>query len=201
MTDLTCAVPGCNQPRHITRTGAVRTYCTAHTQAYNRKRNQSALPPEERNCRAALGLLLDHEWATVTNAPSSGTATNVHPSTAHSLVRRGFAEFDADRNRVRITTVGRIYLSAVIATSPERDLRPDPDYTPPAPDVPEVSSLAAAARALPPLPVGPAPSLAHELALLARLKDTLRTVDLAALASVPQAAPLVPVLRQLERAG
>lgn len=201
MSDPTCAVPGCNQPRHVTRSGVVRTYCTAHTQAYNRKRNQSTLPPEERNCRAALGLLLDHEWGSVTNAPSSGTATNVHPATAHSLVRRGFAEFDAERNRVRITTVGRIYLDAVIATPPVRDLHPDPSYVPPVPDQPERSSLAAAARALPPLPAGPAPSLAHELALLARLKDTLRTVDLSALASVPQAAPLVPVLQMLERAG
>lgn len=62
-------------------------------------------------------------------------------------------------------------------------------------------SLAVARAALQPLPSDNGASLAHELALLARLKDTLRLVDLAALASVPQAAPLVPVLRQLERAG
>lgn len=62
-------------------------------------------------------------------------------------------------------------------------------------------SLAAAARALPPLPSDNGASLAHDLALLARLKDTLRLVDLDTLATVPQAAPLVPVLQLLERTG
>lgn len=128
-------------------------------------------------------------------------APTIAPATVKGLVRDGLAQTDPEQNRVVITEAGRQWWLELVAVPPERELRPDRDWSPEKDMAPEVSTLAATARALPPLPPATGHSLAHDLALLARLKDTLRLVDLDTLASVPQAAPLVPVLQLLERAG
>lgn len=197
-----CCVPGCTNPCHVARNGHQRARCIEHLRQHDRERALRGTSAPERARRAALGLLMDYPLgAAVSSAHTNPAVPAIAPATVEGLVRDGLAQTDPEQNRVTITEKGRQWWLEMVAVPPVRDLRPDRDWSPEKGTPPGVSTLAATARALPPLPPATGHSLAHDLALLARLKDTLRTVDLAALASVPQAAPLVPVLRQLERAG
>lgn len=200
-----CTVPGCTNPCHVARNGHQRARCIEHLRQHDRERALRGTSAPERARRAALGLLMDYPLgAAVSSAHSTPNAPTIAPATVKGLVRDGLAQTDPEQNRVVITEKGRQWWLELVAAPPVRDLHPDRGWSPEEDAAPEVSTLAATARTLPPLPPLPSDngaSLAHELALLARLKDTLRLVDLDTLATVPQAAPLVPVLQLLERAG
>lgn len=197
-----CCVPGCSNPCHVARNGHQRARCIEHLRQHDRERALRGTSAPERARRAALGLLMDYPLgAAVSSAHSNPNAPTIAPATVKGLVRDGLAQTDPEQNRVVITEAGRQWWLELVAVPPVRDLHPDRDWSPEKDTAPEVSTLAATARTLPPLPSDNGASLAHELALLARLKDTLRLVDLDTLATVPQAAPLVPVLQLLERAG
>lgn len=198
-----CSVPGCGKPCHVPPSGAVRTKCIEHLRQRERERAAHGLTEVERHRRAAMGILMDYPGgAAVSNAHCNPEAPTVAPMTAKSLVRAGLAALDPEQNRITATDAGRQWWLRLMNAPPARALKSDCDYVAPAyEDIPERSTLAAAARALPPLPPAPPLKLAEELALLAELKARLRQVDIVALASVPQVAPLVPVLQMLERAG